>query len=158
MRALVRMPGRARAVLLACVRVTSRGLCVPVSLCWGWVRSLAHQYALSVLSSLRSSSPSVATLSSLSLVCGGGCAWVLAFFALGCTCLLRLPSLACFSLLVHLLSPSLFTLSTDSSSPIGRSSSWNLPLVPRGIIHHSFTIRIHSSCSRSFFSLLLVIF
>lgn len=41
---------------------------------------------------------------------------------------------------------------------LSRSSRLNLPLVPRGIIHHSFTIRSHSSNSRSFFSLLLMTF
>ena len=45
------------AVLLACVHVTSRGLCVPVSLCRGWVRSSLSPLSLrsfGLRSSLRS--------------------------------------------------------------------------------------------------------
>lgn len=167
----------ARALVPECVCACASRLedCACLSPCVG------DGYAPLVLSSLRSSSPSVATLlrsvactpryraRSLSCVveCAGGgllsCVRVRACFLLS---RVYLPSSLTFSLCLLLsagtpalpLSLSLFTLSTDSPSPLGRSSRFNLPLVPRGIIHHSFTVVFILHTPRSFFSLLLVIF
>lgn len=93
------------------------------------------------------------------------CTLWLAFFVclLGTCFLVAYTTLAFFaflraSLYWYSCPLSLSTLSADSSSPLGRSSSWNLPLVPRGIIHHSFTVVFILHTPRSFFSLLLVIF
>lgn len=151
---------RARYCSRAC---TSRlGDCACLSPCVG------DGYAPLVLSSLRSSSPSVATLCVRWWgVRGGLLSYVYSLslslflhsrvYLLSLTrgCLLALLPVSVFACFLRFFS---LSLSTDSPSPLGRSSGFNLPLVPRGIIHHSFTIRIHSSCSRSFFSLLLVIF
>lgn len=156
----------ARALVLACTPG-----CACLGVC---VRYCSRVRALSSLRSvgtLSQSYPRCARLVLRSLrsplSCGGGCAWVLAFcvspcvlafFALRCACLCCARLLLSAGTPALSLSLSLFALSTDSSSPLGRSSRFNLPLVPRGIIHHSFTVVFILHTPRSFFSLLLVIF
>ena len=126
------LPQLLSACLLACLLSCSSHLLSSLSSLWYFLRSLAFLRSCFLVGSVLSLS-----LSRL-----------LAFLF----SVLFLPVL---SLLVLSSPLSLYSLGYTFGA-LSRSSRFNLPLVPRGIIHHSFTIRSHSSNSRSFFSLLLV--
>ena len=160
-RALACAYGCARS-LRACVHVASRGLCVPVSLRWGWVRSSLSPLSLRSFG-LRSSLRSACRLSCVVGCAGGGLlsSWVctvLAFLRVHSGLLSSLSSVLAFFAPRSSLSlfDSLFELSGLSPSVLRVVRGHSVALSSFGCSLVQSLLDSRSSPLRSFLSLFIV--